>query len=113
MKAQDREPVLPFNPAPHITDWLFEIGPMTGEGAIGWQDMDAWSRLTGIELDPWEARTLRRLSRSFVNQRWDARKDNCPEPRVQADEIAVRKKVEGQFAAMVAALGRETRQNHD
>lgn len=113
MKAQGRDPVLPLNPAPHITDWLMEIGPMAGEGPIGWQDMDAWSRLTSIDLDPWEARTLRRLSRSFVNQRRDARKANCPEPRVQADEIAVRKKVDGQFAAMVAALGCETRQNHD
>lgn len=106
MKAQGCEPVLPFNPAPHITDWLFEIGPMAGEGPIDWQDMLAWSQLTGIDLNPWEARTLRRLSRAFVNQRYDARKANSPEPRVQADEVAVRKKVEGQFAAMVAAFGR-------
>ena len=106
MKAQGSDPVLPFNPAPHLTDWLIEIGPAApgGEDAIGYMEMAAWSRLTGIDLNPWEVRTLRRLSRSFVSQRAISRKPSCLEPRLQADEVSARARVDEQFKAMMGAL---------
>lgn len=104
MKAERRDIVLPDNPAPHLTDWFLEIGPASGDGPLGWQDIAAWSAQIGVELDPWETRTLRRLSEAFVNQRAVARKPNCPEPRLQADEIATRNKVDAQFAALMGAL---------
>lgn len=109
MKAQGREPVLPYNPAPFITDWLMDVGPTApgGDGPVTYQELEAWSGLTGIELDAWEARTLRRLSRSFVNQRADARDPACIEPRVKADEVAIRNKVGAQFAGMLAALAKQ------
>ncbi|EQB09708.1 hypothetical protein L284_19080 [Novosphingobium lindaniclasticum LE124] len=68
--------------------------------------MAEWSRLMGVDLSPWEARTLRRLSRAFVNQRDDARKPTCIEPMVQVDQELARSRVEAQFAAMVATLKR-------
>lgn len=82
----------PPNPAPHITDWLLEIGPSFGTGmgerAIGWQDMAAWSQHTGIDLDPWEAKTIRRLSQVYLSQRYDAKKPDCPAPHVgEREEI--------------------------
>lgn len=104
MKADGREPILPDNPAPYLTDWFLEIGPTAGETPLGWQDLVAWSRLTGIELTPWEARTLRRLSKTFLNQKFDARKSGCPEPREQADQRETRKRVDEQFKAMMGAL---------
>lgn len=108
MKADDHDIVLPDNPAPHLTDWLLEIGPTAGDGPLAWQDIAAWSSQVGIELDPWEARIVRRLSKTFVNQRSDARKPGCPEPRLQVNETAARKRVDQQFAALIGALQTST-----
>lgn len=110
MKAQGREPVLPFNPAPYLTDWLLEIGPSVSAGdstvALAFSEMAEWSRLMGVDLSPWEARTLRRLSRAFVNQQAEARKPSCIEPMVKVDQDLSRNRVEAQFAAMVSAFRR-------
>jgi len=104
MKSEGVEPVLPPNDLPHITDWLFAIGPTAQDGPIGWQDILAWSSISGVDLTPWEATTVRRLSKALVNQRHDAKKPTCPEPRLQGDEVAIRDKVGSQFAAMIAAF---------
>lgn len=104
MKTDQREPIFPPNDAPHLTDWLFEIGPTAQESPISWQEMAAWSHNSGVELDPWEGRTLRRLSKAYLNERYDAKKPNCPEPRLKADEIATRNRVDDQFAALIGAV---------
>lgn len=74
----------PDNPAPHVTEWWLDIGPSisgdAGERPIEWRDMAAWEHFTGIELDTWEARTIRRLSRVYLSQRYDAKKPDCPPP---------------------------------
>ena len=51
-----------------------------GEGPVSWAEITEWQRNTGIELDAWEARTIRRLSQVFVSQRHDAEKADCPAP---------------------------------
>lgn len=108
MRAEGRDPVFPPNPVPFVTDWLLEIGPTKADGmsesSIDWQDMAAWSRLTSIDLTPWEARTLRRMSKAFVRQRKEARKATCIEPRLQADQVSARKRVDDQFMAMRDAI---------
>ena len=103
MRERDEPVSFPPNPAPHLTDWWLEIGP-AGDGGIGWQDMTAWERLTGIELEPWEARTIRQMSIAYCNQRHDARKADCAAPySVDAPEV-VQERVSGQFAAMFRVL---------
>jgi len=78
-----------------------------GAAELTWQEIDAWCGRTGIDLDPWEARTIRRLSRTYVHQQHDARKPDCPEP--YADEVqraeTAKNRVSGQFKAMLAAFG--------
>lgn len=106
---------LPENPAPYITDWLMEIGPLVsggmGEAPVGWQDMAAWSEMIGVELDPWEARSIRRLSRVFMSQRHDARKPDCPPPfsptrdQVESRREIVARKVEAAFGGLVGKKG--------
>ena len=108
MKAEGREPQLPINPAPYLTDWLLEIGPAAPAGesaaAISFSEMAEWSRLIGVDLSPWEARTLRRLSRVFVSQREDARSPACIEPISKADPEAARTRVEAQLKSMMESL---------
>lgn len=108
------EPIFyPDNPAPHLTDWFLDIGPATatgmGEVPLGWLEIDAWCERTGIDLDPWEARTIRSLSRAYVGQRHDARKRDCPPPYdPQAENEALQQaKVDEQFKAMLTAFTRK------
>lgn len=110
-RMQDRgeAPSLPENPAPHLIDWFLEIGPTVSAGMveapIGWPDMAAWQGLTGIELDPWEARTIRRMSSAFISQRQDAKKPGCPPPWSPDLPKETRDKVSSQFAAMMSGFG--------
>lgn len=66
------EAQMPPNPAPHIIDRLLEIGLTEaagmGAGPMTWLQIDAWSRLTGVVLEPWEARLLRRLSTEYLSE---------------------------------------------
>lgn len=79
-----------------------------GEGPIAWTDITAWQSLTGIELQPWEARTIRRLSIAFVHQRSEAKEPDCPAPyKDDALAGAQRSKVDQQFAALFKAFAKD------
>lgn len=84
MQAEGIFPELPPNPAPYLSDWLFEIGPSVpagmGAGPIGWRDMEAWQSVVGVALLPWEGRLLRRLSAEFLDQSQKAKSIECPAP---------------------------------
>lgn len=84
MQRRGETPLLPPNPAPYLTDWLMEIGPVTysamGSSPIGWPDLAAWQDLTGIELEPWEARLLRRLSGCYAAETQAAKKRDRAAP---------------------------------
>lgn len=110
MAAEDKPVLYPPNPAEHLIDWLYDIGPAAmgamGEVPLGWTEIDAWCRRTGIDLDPWEGRTIRRLSRAYVAMRHAAEDPACPEPRLDEEEQqeAARERVGDQFAAMARKL---------
>lgn len=84
MKSQGIAPQMPANPAPHIIDRLIEMGLTEaagmGAGPIGWTTMAAWSALTGIPLQSWEARLLRKLSSEYLAESRKAESENCPPP---------------------------------
>lgn len=110
MAARGEHIPIPPNPARYLTDWLFEIGPSVPGGMapapIGWRDITAWQDLTGVELLPWEARVLRRLSRDFVTASREARERNCPMPWSgieTTDDVAARRA--DVTAKLRAALG--------
>lgn len=91
-EAGDDIPPLPDNPAPYLTAWLFEIGPTSGDAALGWLDLQAWERISGVELLPFEAKILRRLSVEYANERFLARDDARPMPyNLAQEEIEARR----------------------
>lgn len=110
LKKRGRPVPLPPNPAPYLTEWWLEIGPTCtagmGEGSITWQEMAAWQGLTGIELDPWEARTIRSMSQAFAAQKPDARKADCPAPYLgNRETLAIQRPVVAQqVKALFGAL---------
>lgn len=84
MARQKIPAFLPPNPVPHLVDRLVEIGLTEaagmGAGPISWATIDAWHRQTAVELLPWEARVLRRLSIAYVAESRRAESETCPPP---------------------------------
>jgi hypothetical protein len=113
MEKRDEAINWPPNPAPYLSEWFLEIGPTIagsmGEAPIGWQDIAAWQTITGIELEPWEARTIRRLSQVFISQRHESEKPDCPAPYIgDRDEIAaLRGNVANKVKSMFGNLKRK------
>lgn len=64
----------------YLVDYLFEFGPVKGEGPIDGQDLVAWEHLLGIEWQPWQARLLVRLSRAYLGEMHAAVKRDAKPP---------------------------------
>ena len=63
-------PVVPCQLS-HLLDWFAELNAgRTGNGfganPITWEGLDAWARLTGRDLRPWEVGLLRALDRTYL-----------------------------------------------
>lgn len=68
----------------YLLDLLWEMGPtMPGgmsAGPVTHTEIVAWCALTGIQLEPWEARCVRRLSVAHLNESQSATKRDAPSP---------------------------------
>lgn len=90
---RDGEDALEMPPcdAYYLILYLFELGPTVAagmsEGAIGHSEVHAWQANTGIELNAWETRCLRRLSMVYLSESFKAKKPDCPAPWAQASYI--------------------------
>lgn len=90
-KDDDFEPDMPDVEAEYLLGYLFEVGPTLlsgmGEAPLTHEELAAWQRNTGIELNTWEARTLLRLSREHMLQSQRSTKSNCEAPwNAESDE---------------------------
>lgn len=74
--------------AGYLVAYLFELGPTTpagmDDGPISHGEIEAWQRNTGIELDAWECRTLKRLSIEYMSENRKATARDCPAPWLAA-----------------------------
>lgn len=74
----------PVDAGRYLIDYLYEFGPSMpagmGSGPVTFAEMEAWERKAGVELAPWEARLLRRLSGDYLAESHRATKPNCPPP---------------------------------
>ena len=70
--------------ADYLLAYLWEIGPTLaagmGSGPITHQELFAWQANSGIELQPWETRVLRRLSIEYLIASQKAEKADCVAP---------------------------------
>lgn len=95
LQAQDATPDLPaLGLASHLVGYLFDAGPVSsgsmGAVPLGWSDLQHWQSATGIELQTWEARALRRLSQEYLSSSTDAQETDCPAPWSNAPTIEQR-----------------------
>ena len=106
MKRHKFVPQMPPNPAPHITERLMEIGLVEASGMgtapLSWREIGEWQRQVGIDLPPWEARLIRRLSSEDIAQTKLAESESCPPP--WRAEVTLRE-IETEAARLRAVLG--------
>jgi len=107
MEADGIEPIFPPNPAPHLIRYLMEMGPVEPGGMdaapVSWTTMRHWQEQTGIELPPWQARLIRRLSADYLDQSRKAREPDCPAPwgqRTEEERHAISAKIKDLFGGM-------------
>lgn len=82
----------PLDDGGYLVGYLLEIGPVQasgmGQGPISHESILAWQTLTGIELQPWEARALRRLSGEYLSEQHRAEKLGVEPPwKPEGEEI--------------------------
>jgi hypothetical protein len=102
---------MPDCPAPYLVELLLEAGPVQssgmGVGPVTWGELESWQRQTGLQLQPWEVRLLRDLSRAYAVQLDAAHEPDCPEPAAlepSAEQRAdVARGLRTSFRALMAA----------
>lgn len=83
MRRYDIEEVLGEVEAPRIpeglylTEILFKVGPVRGDGPLYEEHLQAWERRRGVELEPWEADLVLDLSRAYLTESHAAREWNA------------------------------------
>ena len=106
MRQFGEEPVYPPNPAPYLTDWLYQIGPTTagpmGESPMSLRHIASDLVVLGVAVLPWEANILRRLSIAHAAERQRARKRDCiaPYTGIQDDIVSNRDMVDKKVRAL-------------
>ena len=67
----------PIKKGSYLIEYLLELGPALSSGGsvtpISYQDIQAFQNVIGLSLTPWEAETLRMLSREYVSEYHAAR----------------------------------------
>jgi len=83
-KDDQYRPDMPPVSAGHIIDYLWEVGPTLSAGgypgSITHGELRSWQVNTGITLQPWEIRFMRRLSHEYLAELHAAEKPERPAP---------------------------------
>ena len=75
--------------APHLVEYLIDMGVTQGEQAINHGEIESWQRQCGIELEPWEVRFVKRLSEAYLSESHAARDPDAKAPWVDAPYLRV------------------------
>jgi hypothetical protein len=71
------EPPCDLGAFQHIVDYLFEVGPTTGDQAVTWTELDRWADRMCVDLDPFRAGAIITLSREFLGALGKSRDPLC------------------------------------
>jgi len=107
LERDGKEPDMPpFDGPKYMLDFFWEVGPAMsggmGSAPLTHGELESWQRNIGIKLNPWECRTLKRLSVEYVNESHKATKRDHPAPWQPVDVSGERKKQVAQD--MMAAM---------
>jgi hypothetical protein len=74
------EIVFPEVRAYYLIEHLFDIGISIGDHSITYSEIEAWQRLSGVELQPFEARFLKKLSEAYLSAAREAADNDAESP---------------------------------
>ena len=88
---EDFEPVMPEpGSAAYLLVHFREVGPTMGDAAISSGELRDYQENMGVQLSPWECKTLRRLSIDYLNESHRAMKIDAEPPFAEAyQEVAL------------------------
>lgn len=90
-RDDEYSPEYPECSALHLVHYLFEIGPVQSSGMgtapISFSEIRSWQEITGVALNSWEGRMLRRLSDEYRREMHLAESPNRPSPFIRAKEV--------------------------
>lgn len=91
---------------PYITEWFFNIGPANptpmGNSPLTLKNISDEMAVLGIEVWPWEALALRRMSNAYLNMKEAAKAPDCPPPFGGAELMPEREAVSRKISMMLA-----------
>ena len=100
----------PIEGAEHLIGYLWEVGPLASGAAaqapVSFTEIRAWQDLSGIDLMPWEARFLRRLSFDYLTELHQAEKPDCKAPWQPTDYVPDFKAVSKSMRSAIASLAK-------
>lgn len=93
MEREGIEPEMPeIEWGGYLVDYLWEVGPTEpagmGSAKLSPPAIESWQRQTGITLQPWEFRLLRRLSAEYANEQAQASDPKRPPPFAESSDAA-------------------------
>ncbi len=117
LKSEGQTPAMPNAGAgAYLIEYLFEVGPIQSSGVgatpIEWGELESWQRITGINLQTWEARTLRQLSFDYCATRQDALSPHCPPPYSDEPTPDQRELVAKKISTALRGWGQTNRARH-
>jgi hypothetical protein len=104
-------PLMPHCDAEYIIGYWQDLG-LCSSGAMGAvsissQEIDAWARLSAVELNPWEFSALRQMSQNYVSSLHLSEDPATPPPygtlAQEFDRNVVEKKITTAFKAFMMA----------
>jgi hypothetical protein len=108
-------PLPPMDPAcEYLLGHFLEVGPAQAGGMglapVGYTELAAWQQLSGVPLQPWEARLLRHLSREYVAEHHAASEQGRPAPWAAPGSTDQRAAVSRQLSLNLRAMAMAQRQ---
>jgi hypothetical protein len=110
-KDDDYMPDMPEVEGHHqMLNYLWDCGPFMsggmGEQPLSHSEIWCWQDNSGIELNAWQARTLRRLSAEYLAQCQASSKPDCPSPiemtqMTDLDRQRVNDKIQGALRMLI------------
>lgn len=103
--ANGLEPDLPPpGLAAHLVEYLLDVGPVLSTGfgpsPVTHGELAAWQANTGVELQPWEVRGIRRLSGIYLEQAEQSRAADCPPPWLPRVDATRAQQVSGKLRSV-------------
>ena len=89
LKRGDEDLDMPPCDALYLVGYLFEIGPTMSEGPLTHGEIESWMRNTGLRLNTWEVRTLKRLSIDYLAESQKATERGRSAPWIDAPYLRV------------------------